>query len=395
MNTPYKCQLVRNFGFCFVNDSLNFIILWWLNGSIVSVAECVKMKLVPNIAEFIVLKGILVLIVTFATGYILHADGAVVVQWQEDAAINDRPIIGVLSQEQSFYLHGKYPKENFTSYIAASYVKDIEASGARVVPILIGKNREYYKEIMSKLNGVLFPGGATYFNQSDGYADAGQHIYELAIELNEAGDYFPIFGTCLGFELLIIIASGRGEKENRIRCYSYTNLPLNFTNDFRSSKMFRDAPANVIHILAHEDVTINAHQFCIVDKNLESHDLVKDWYVSSYSKDDYGVDFIATIEHRRYPFYGVQFHPEKNSFEWKLSKNYAHSINAIKANRYFMDFFVRECRRNHHAFANASEENQYVIYNYEPYFTGKLGSMYHQCYFFEPRGNASKVNNSK
>lgn len=50
--------------------------------------------------------------------------------------LNDRPIIGVLSQEQSYYLHTKYPVENYTSYIAASYVKDVEASGARVVPIL-------------------------------------------------------------------------------------------------------------------------------------------------------------------------------------------------------------------------------------------------------------------
>lgn len=76
---------------------------------------------------------------------------------------------------------------------------------------------------------VLIPGGATYFNQSNGYADAGQHIYEIAQQMNDAGDYFPIFGTCLGFELLIILASGRGYPENRIRCYSYSNVPLDFT----------------------------------------------------------------------------------------------------------------------------------------------------------------------
>lgn len=76
---------------------------------------------------------------------------------------------------------------------------------------------------------VLIPGGATYFNQSDGYADAGQHIYEIAQQMNDRGDYFPLFGTCLGFELLIILASGRGEIENRIRCYSFENLPLRFT----------------------------------------------------------------------------------------------------------------------------------------------------------------------
>lgn len=80
------------------------------------------------------------------------------------------------------------------------------------------------------LDRVLFPGGATYFNQSDGYADAGQHIYEIAQELNDAGDYFPIFGTCLGFELIVILASGRGKEENRVTCYSFENLPLEFTN---------------------------------------------------------------------------------------------------------------------------------------------------------------------
>lgn len=90
--------------------------------------------------------------------------------------------------------------------------------------------------------------------------------------------------------------------------------------------------------------------------------------------------------HYRYPFYGVQFHPEKNSFEWKLSKNYAHSLDAVRSNRYFMDFFVSECRKSTHTFSSIDEENQYLIYNYEPKFTGALGSAYLQCYLFEPRG---------
>ncbi|XP_053606829.1 gamma-glutamyl hydrolase-like [Plodia interpunctella] len=325
----------------------------------------------------------------FSVLCIFHGNYAAVILSEDLPLVNNRPIIGVLSQEQSYYLHGKYPDENYTSYIAASYVKDVEAAGARVVPIMIGKDRAYYEDILSKINGVLFPGGATYFNQSDGYADAGQHIYEIAQELNDNGDYFPIFGTCLGFELLIIIDSGRGEEENRIRCYSYSNIPLDFTDDFRTSKMFKDAPVEIIKLLATEHVTVNAHQFCIVDDNLISHGLTENWRVTSYSDDDNGVKFIASIEHTRYPFYGVQFHPEKSAYEWKLSKNYPSSINAVKSNRYFMDFFVRECRKNTHSFVSAAEENDYVIYNYEPKFTGVLGSAYHQCYLFEPRGTTA------
>ncbi|XP_041986752.1 gamma-glutamyl hydrolase A-like isoform X2 [Aricia agestis] len=330
--------------------------------------------------DFIILALKAVILVTAL--YLMYAESAVVVR---DDVINHRPIIGILSQEQSKYFHTKYP-ENYTSYIAASYVKSVEASGARVVPIMIGRDRDYYRELMSKINGVLFPGGATYFNQSDGFADAGEHIYHIAMGLNDAGSYFPVFGTCLGFELLIILASGRGKVENREKCYSFKNCRLNFTKDFRRSKMYRDAPEYVVDILSSDDVTANAHQFCILDSNMEKYNLKNDWLITSHSKDEDGLAFVASVEHKRYPFYGVQFHPEKVAFEWKASKHYPHSLKAVQANRYFMDFFVEECRRSGHRFPSHSEENRHLIYNYKPEFTGLLGSSYEQCYFFEPRG---------
>lgn len=65
----------------------------------------------------------------------LRCDGAMVIR-SEPRTFNDRPIIGILSQEQAHNLKPKYEKENYTSYIAASYVKGVEASGARVVPIM-------------------------------------------------------------------------------------------------------------------------------------------------------------------------------------------------------------------------------------------------------------------
>ncbi|XP_026323073.1 gamma-glutamyl hydrolase A-like [Hyposmocoma kahamanoa] len=341
--------------------------MWWLNVSS------------DNWIGFVTMKSVLLLLVI----HLLHCEGRVVVR--RDEQLNNRPIIGVLSQEQSKSLQKKYPKENYTSYIAASYVKDVEASGARVVPILIGKDRKYYRELMQKINGVLFPGGATYFNQSNGYADAGQHIYEIAKQMNDRGDYFPIFGTCLGFELMIIIASGRGEVENRIECDVFENLPLRFDHGYKNSKMFSAAPQDVLTILSTQDVTVNYHMFCIIDQNLKNFSLDRDWLVTSHSTSTGGSKFIASIEHKRYPFYGVQFHPEK-TFEWKQSKNYPHTVESIKANRYFMDFFVNECRKSDHTFNNVVEENKYLIYNYVPHFTGVLGSAYHQCYMFEPRG---------
>lgn len=76
-------------------------------------------------------------------------------------------------------------------------------------------------------NRVLLPGGATYFNQSNGYYDAGRIIYEIAIDMNRNGVYFPIWGTCLGMELLVYLSANSNEP--RTYCSSYgQSLPLEF-----------------------------------------------------------------------------------------------------------------------------------------------------------------------
>ncbi|KAF7275319.1 hypothetical protein GWI33_011870, partial [Rhynchophorus ferrugineus] len=49
-------------------------------------------------------------------------------------AINDRPIIGILSQE-TYIVRYLFPGRQYDSFISASYVKFLESAGARVVPI--------------------------------------------------------------------------------------------------------------------------------------------------------------------------------------------------------------------------------------------------------------------
>ena len=77
--------------------------------------------------------------------------------------MNNRPIIGILAQECQPYFS---PELCNTSYIAASYVKHIEAGGARVVPVLINQGQDYYKTIFDRTNGILLPGGDVSLSHS-------------------------------------------------------------------------------------------------------------------------------------------------------------------------------------------------------------------------------------
>lgn len=44
----------------------------------------------------------------------------------------------------------------------------------------------------------------------------------------------------------------------------------------------------------------------------------------------------------RYPFYAVQWHPEKSPFEWIDKPGMIHSVSAIRASFYTSSFFVHE-----------------------------------------------------
>lgn len=106
------------------------------------------------------------------------------------------------------------------------------------------------------------------------------------------------------------------------------------------------------------------------------------WRVMSVNDDWNAFEFISSIEHRHYPFYGVQFHPEKNLYEWVRNKNISHTAHAVTVSQYFAEYFVNEARKSNHRFKDSKEEDQYVIYNFSPQFTGAAGSAFEQCYMF-------------
>ena len=45
---------------------------------------------------------------------------------------------------------------------------------------------------------------------------------------------------------------------------------------------------------------------------------------------------------KKYPVYGVQWHPEKNGFEWNADQAINHSEHAVAIMQYTANFFVQE-----------------------------------------------------
>lgn len=49
---------------------------------------------------------------------------------------------------------------------------------------------------------------STKSKQSRAFLNAATYLYNLAKEANTRGDYFPVWGTCLGFEMMLVIEAG-------------------------------------------------------------------------------------------------------------------------------------------------------------------------------------------
>uniref|UniRef100_A0A8C8SRI3 folate gamma-glutamyl hydrolase n=1 Tax=Pelusios castaneus TaxID=367368 RepID=A0A8C8SRI3_9SAUR len=291
------------------------------------------------------------------------------------AGCNERPIIGILTQEcdsKSFHVYG-------SSYIAASYVKFLESAGARVVPIRLNRSEEEYDKIFQSINGVLFPGGGVDLKTSE-YSRIAQMFYNKALEANDKGDYFTVWGTCLGYEELTYLTSGE-------ILLARTNtedfaLPLNFTTAAKDSKMFKNFPEGLLQKLATEPLTANFHHWSLSVQNFTRNKKLRNFYKVLTTNTHADVEFISTVEAYKYPIYGVQWHPEKNPFEWNNSSGISHSPAAMKVAYYIADFLVNEARKSLHHFPSKEEESKALIYNYTPVFTGAFSS-FQQVYFFD------------
>jgi len=140
-------------------------------------------------------------------------------------------------------------------------------------------------------------------------------------------------------------------------------------------------PENLKTICTKEKVTFNNHGSGLTTKHFNNNPALTNFYhLLSTNKDGRDVEFVSTIEAKKYPFFGTQWHPEKIMFEW-MATNINHSYDSVEFNSWTARFFVNECRKNDNHFIDSSAEKKALIYQFTPVYTGDSGHFL-QRYFF-------------
>lgn len=261
-----------------------------------------------------------------SSAFPVHSNGAAV----PDA--NERPIVGILTQPRGTERNST----NDGAYIAASYVKFVEMSGARVAPIFHFESEENITSMFHSVNGILLPGGGSNISAGTPLHSAGQLLYDLALKENDAGTVFPVWGTCMGFQFLNILTAGT-EDVLCEACFTTEGIPmaLNFTDTANSSYMMSalaELHPALYEATATEKLTANSHHDGVLLSTHESNSDLREFYdvLSTNSDPVNGRVFVSSMEAKKYPVLATQWHPEKNNFEWLWPGAVPHSSNAIR-----------------------------------------------------------------
>ena len=211
------------------------------------------------------------------------------------------------------------------SHIMKAYVDWFEERGVRVIPIPYDTTQhEAYFEMV---NGLFIPGGETPFiMKNKTFIDSVTKFFELSLEKDE---YFPIWGTCFGFELLLFLI-GNFTKLKHYPAQGF--YPLHITSSGYTSRMFRSFPTRYLHYLEHNKSCNNNHDYGISPTDFMENEHLRRFYnILATSVADNGKEYVAAIEAKYYPVYGVQWHPERQ-----------------RTTGPFVDFFISELKKNKH-----------------------------------------------
>lgn len=82
-------------------------------------------------------------------------------------------------------------------------------AGAQVLPLYYHYSQAQLDNILSKINGVFFPGGEMPIDRDNQWTANIDYIFKYADKQNDKGNPFPIWATCLGEEAVLYLYSGR------------------------------------------------------------------------------------------------------------------------------------------------------------------------------------------
>ena len=162
--------------------------------------------------------------------------------------------------------------------IASSYKKWVEQIGARAVVLPHWATNSEIETVLLQVNGLLIPGGGVSLFKSKKptkYLKSVSRVMKVAYKMNKEVGSLPVWGICLGMEIML---ESFGElKLKRIRIDTFNKVrKISWMKKNFEKSMFKKAlaPSTVKNMMSMR-LSYFHHKFGITKKNFNKNKLVK------------------------------------------------------------------------------------------------------------------------
>ena len=278
---------------------------------------------------------------------------------------------------------------NIKAYLDPTYVKWLSKANAAVLPIMYNLPKHKLYNYLSQINGILLPGGGIDNKQTHSRAQflKYQHALYLVIKYvkkqNDKKNYYPIWATCMSFQLLAILETHGKLKSRNLSLLD--NVPyygldrLYMTNKLHSSKLKRLFTKKQIRTFKKRPSIYHYHERSFLLNNKIMKQLKNKISILAVNKDVKNKEYVSIYEFKKYPFYAVLFHPEYPLIDKKRIDRPVRNKQTRLISDKLGEFFIKECTKNKNVIKNVGKKsiNHYPVYE----FTKK--NKFKRMYYFK------------
>lgn len=186
--------------------------------------------------------------------------------------------------------------------------------------------------ILDSCHGCILPPESKFnlkaCNQSESlkFFNSCYDIYKYSINRNKEGYFFPVLGICRSFQNIILFE----KYKRKIKSQKYIDpcgdsssgffkvklvnksYPLHFVVNPNKSIIFKNTNKEQIKLLTKTQGVPHFNNFGFHYDEVKKYK----WFNSNFNVITYSFDhlknkIVNTIEHKKYPIYAIQFHPEE------------------------------------------------------------------------------------
>jgi imidazoleglycerol phosphate synthase glutamine amidotransferase subunit HisH len=268
-----------------------------------------------------------------------------------------RPVIGVYGVIEPIDDNTLHNKDILDTAIE----RWIEDMGGRVLLIPHWLSHSEYDTLLSKLNGVLFPGASRKMSLGSLWEENARYIYKYSQEHN-----IPLFGICRGFQLVGLFATN----ENKNWLDEYKDKGTHnaaFSSYTLKSRLFSLFDDKNFYELENKWTTPYIHSHGLNESNFINNEyLNENFYITLYGHDNNGKKFVNCFEskiEKGFDIYACQFHPEKVPYIRTDKYEDQHSMDSIKRSQLISLQFIEQARKNKNKFDFPQDYEKYYFVN--------------------------------